>query len=195
MCGSPTVIWNEGFAACSTLTLGCVCRWGALLLAGWTGGGTLGPDDTGVSSSSSSRLTESIMPRRDDVEAAAAAAATLRGLRDAVGSFCGGAGGASGADGGVAAPKGPRGSSTASRRVAWPPYCFRRGPRPPAGERGAADTLGTELSVALGVDSGLYQSTSIRLLRARCAYRSRLHALSWVRLPDSMLRVHLSRVR
>jgi hypothetical protein len=138
------VIWKEGLAACSTLTLGCVCRCGPLLAGGWTGGGTLGPESIGASPSSSSRLTESIIPRIDEVEAVGVG----RGLRDEAGSFCGGAGGASGAEGGVGAPKGPKGSSTASRCVFAGAYCFLRGPRP-AGERGAAEALGTELSVAL----------------------------------------------
>jgi len=106
-------MWNEGLAACSILTLGCVCRGGALFAGGCTGGGILGLGAT-VSSSSSSRFTESIMPRRDEVEVAVVG----RELLDAGGSFCGGAGGASGADGGDGAPRGPRGSSTTSRRGA-----------------------------------------------------------------------------
>ena len=63
------------------------------------------------------------------------------------GSFCGGAGGASGPGGAFAngPPSGPRGSSAASSFVACPPYCFLRGPRP-AGERGAAETLGAEIA-------------------------------------------------
>ena len=40
-----------------------------------------------------------------------------RELREATGSFCGGAGGASCLNGGVSTPKGPKGSSTASSRV------------------------------------------------------------------------------
>lgn len=164
LCGSPTDMWKLGFAACSTLTLGCVWRWGALLVAGWTGGGTLGPDDTSASSSSSSRFTESIMPRMDDVEADGVG----RGLRDAVGSFCGGAGGASGPEGGVGAPKGPKGSSTASRRVACPPYCLLRGPRA-AGERGAAETFGTVLALALDEvrDSSIMLEVCLRMY-VRC---------------------------
>lgn len=43
LCGSPTVIWKLGFAACSTLTLGCVELRIGLGCAGWTGGGCLGP--------------------------------------------------------------------------------------------------------------------------------------------------------
>lgn len=87
------------------------------------------------------------MPRIDDAEAAGVG----RGLRcDVACSFCGGAGGASGAEGGVAAPRGPSGSSVASRVVFAGAYCRLRGPRP-AGERGAAETFGTELAVALGV--------------------------------------------
>lgn len=88
------------------------------------------------------------MPRREeDVEAAGVG----RGLREGAGSFWGGAGGASGAEGGVAAPSGPRGSSTASRRVDCPPYCRLRGPRA-AGERGAAEALGTVLADTLEED-------------------------------------------
>jgi hypothetical protein len=122
------------------------------------------------------------MPRRDDVEVVVVG----RGLREGAGSFCGGAGGASGPDGGVAAPKGPRGSSTASKRVDCVPYCRLRGPRA-AGDRGAADALGTELAVALEEDwesetvnlgalckSGLEGSTSfLRLLRSCLGRRLR----------------------
>lgn len=75
-----------------------------------------------------------------------------RGLLPA-GSFCGGAGGASGPEGGVGAPRGPRGSSTASSLVGWTPYCLLRGPRP-AGERGAAETLGTVLADGFGEERG-----------------------------------------
>jgi hypothetical protein len=105
-----------------------------------------GPVGAKLSSSSSSKFTESIMPRTDEVEVAGVG----RALRCAATcSFCGGAGGASGAEGGVAAPKGPSGSSTASRVVFAGAYWRLRGPRP-AGERGAAETFGTELAVALG---------------------------------------------
>ena len=117
LCGSPTVIWNVGLAACSTLTLGCVCLCGALLLGGCTGGGILGPD-VRMSSSSSSRFTESIILRIEDVEAAVVG----REIRAEASSFCGGAGGSSGCDGGVGAPNGPKGSSTASSRVGCVPY-------------------------------------------------------------------------
>src|SRR5690242_3717524 len=156
-----------GLAACSTLTLGCACRWGAACAGACTGGGTRGPCDCRRSSSSSSlRSTESIMPRRDDdVDVPVAG----RLFRAAVLSFCGGEGGpAAGAAGGVAAPSGPSGSSTASSFVDWVPYCRRRGPRP-AGERGAADTLGAELAAAsLGVGEGVLDS-SLSCLGASCA--------------------------
>jgi hypothetical protein len=82
------------------------------------------------------------------VEASGAA----RELREAADSFWGGAGGAlSAAAGGVEAPSGPSGSSTASSLVDWVPYCRRRGPRL-AGERGAAEALGAELSSAVFED-------------------------------------------
>jgi hypothetical protein len=70
LCGSPTLMLKLGLAACSTLTLGWVCRWGTSFAVGWTGGGTLGPRDTGTVSSSSSRFTESIIVLMDEVEAA-----------------------------------------------------------------------------------------------------------------------------
>jgi hypothetical protein len=116
--------------------------------AGWTGGGILGLGAT-VSSSSSSRFTESIIPRMDDVEAAVVG----RELLAAGGSFCGGAGGASGADGGDGAPRGPRGSSTTSRRVGWAPCCRLRGPRL-AVERGAAEALGADVVFGLAEELG-----------------------------------------
>lgn len=72
--------------------------------------------------------------------------------RAADSSFWGGAGGASGADGAVSTPRGPRGSSTASRRVGCAPYCRLRGPPRPAGDRGAAETLGTVLADGLDVE-------------------------------------------
>jgi hypothetical protein len=134
-----------GFAACSTLTLGCVWRGGAEFVGACTGGGTRGPWARGCSASSSSRFTESMRPRSDEAEPSGA----RREVRDAADSFWGGAGGAvSSAVGGVEAPRGPRGSSTASSLVDWVPYCRLRGPRP-AGERGAAAAEGAE--PALGV--------------------------------------------
>src|SRR3954464_11484230 len=39
LCGSPTVISKEGFAACSILMLGCVCRGKGPPAGGCTGGG------------------------------------------------------------------------------------------------------------------------------------------------------------
>lgn len=55
MCGSPTVIWKFGFAACSRLTLGCMELRTGLGWAACTGGGCLGPVDWLKPSSSSMR--------------------------------------------------------------------------------------------------------------------------------------------
>lgn len=116
---------NEGLAACSMLTLGCVCLRGASWLAGSTGGGTRGLPSLATSSSSS--FTDSIIPRTDDPPDVTDVGRALR----AANSFCGGAGGSS-IEGTEAklSPNGPRGpseSSSVSRVVDWVPK--RRGVR------------------------------------------------------------------
>lgn len=148
MCGSPTVMLNVGFAACSTLTLGCVCLRGPSLLGGCTGGGIRGPD---VGRSSSSRFTESIMLRREDCEVAVVG----RGDRTEGCSFCGGAGGSSACEeAAMPSPKGPSGpreSSTAWRRVGCAPYRFTGlGARPV--DREAELVPGGGSSCVCGVD-------------------------------------------
>jgi hypothetical protein len=155
---------KDGFAACSMLMLGCVWRCGAALVGACTGGGTRGPCEGGCSASSSSRFTESMRPRSDGADASGA----RRELRDAGGSFCGGAGGAASdpVGGGVGAPSGPRGSSTASSLVDWVPYWRRRGPRA-AGERGAAAAVGVDAAFAAVEDEAA--SLALVLWEPSCA--------------------------
>lgn len=102
-----------GLAACSTLTLGCICRGGAPAGCGCTGGGPLGLPTGRVVSSYSG-------PARSG-----AAVDGGRGAR-ALTSFLGGVGAWSAdmdeAAGVTSAPSGPRGSrepSTASSFVGW----------------------------------------------------------------------------
>lgn len=128
-----------GLAACSTLTLGCVCLGGPLLFGGCTGGGTRAPAMVGLSSSSS-RFTDSIIPRIDDCDVAVVG----REPRPAASSFCGGAGGSSSCESAgesAEAPRGPRGSSTLSRRVGCGTPMRRLGLGLP-GDLGAVDALG-----------------------------------------------------
>lgn len=58
LCGSPTVMSKEGFAACSMLMLGVVSRRTSAACEGCIGGGILGPSEDGPSSFESA---ESVM--------------------------------------------------------------------------------------------------------------------------------------
>jgi hypothetical protein len=130
LCGSPTLISNVGFAACSMLTLGCVWRFGpSASEGGCTGGGPRNP------APSSSKLPDSTKPVPPNAGGKVVGGG---GLRPAMVSFWGGAGASSVgvalvSDG--ASPSGPRGStvsSTASRRVACALILrVPRGPRRP----------------------------------------------------------------
>ena len=71
-------MWKDGFAACSTLTLGCFDL-ETSRLGNCTGGGVRAPEIlVSRSSSSSKRLTDSIMPRRDELCDPVIGAAALR---------------------------------------------------------------------------------------------------------------------
>ena len=115
------MIWKEGLAACSRLTLGWNCR-GTFCGCGWTGGG---PRDL------TERFVLSVSPN--------SACAWLDGGLFAVTSFFGGVGACSDSGGalemgGSGAPNGPRGSLASSRlsnRVGWAPT-LRIALRPPA---------------------------------------------------------------
>jgi len=99
-----------GFEACSTVTLDGVALCDVSRVDGCTGGGTLGRPPFSSTSSSSCRLTESIIPRneeRPDVRD------TGRAEREACCSFCGGAGGSSTCGAAPNGPRGPRPSSNA----------------------------------------------------------------------------------
>ena len=135
------MISKLGFAACSILTLGCVCRleFSNAVGGGWTGGGWRARDP--VRSASSPKSTESIMLLLIELLPCFA----LRNGNDC--SFDGGAGG--GSDWlGALSPSGPSGSnesSTASSLVVC--ASTRRGVRGvrdplPDGERGPEDVDG-----------------------------------------------------
>lgn len=153
-----------GLAACSILTLGCVCL---LCPSGPPGEGcpcTYLPAEV-ADRSVSPRSTESIILRLvGDCEGC------WRAFR--TGSDCsleGGTGGCSGSGVGTSSPNGPRGpreSSTASRRVAWAPT--RRGVRGPlaVGDLGAADADELRFDDGLGLfSSPRYQSTRVHRYR------------------------------
>lgn len=120
LCGSPTTMWNVGFAACST---GCD-GWAGLCrppnCGGSTGGGMRGPPFSELPSSSKSA------PRLDAADAAVEGRepAAFRVLE--ANSFTGGVGATGSSTGSM--PSGPSGPMESSRvssvvdcvRVAWP---------------------------------------------------------------------------
>lgn len=122
LCGSPTVMSNEGFAACSILMLGCICRGGTPPTGDCTGGGPfcLTGRPLSLVRSGESRL---LLPKE-----AWEADEDGRTVRFCASSFRGGVGACSEAGSaaakGASPPRGPRGSlepSTTSRRVGWAP--------------------------------------------------------------------------
>lgn len=142
---------KDGFAACSRLMLGCVCRvWPAG--GGWTGGGPLWLLMGSVASSGSVKIGCPAEP----------------GLR-ALSSFLGGVGACSAGSGseGVSAfaPRGPRGSkasSPTSRRVAWTTLRAGAflGTGFPAGLEGLAEGCGS-ISQSARLRHGRHQDPSV----------------------------------
>ena len=120
LCGSPTVIWNIGFAASTTLTLGCTCLDGVSLIGGCTGGGTLGLEILSPFSSSTSSSPLKVRTEACDVDAGGLdvriGICCSVGLSTNVSSDCVAATKLS-----PSGPRGPRESSTASNRVTCPP--------------------------------------------------------------------------
>jgi hypothetical protein len=144
------VISNVGFAACSTLTLGCVSLRIGAPGEGCTGGGILGPPaDCSVSSLRSA--ASSILLLSELCEEPIG----CRRLWVTICSFCGGAGGSS-ATAAALSPRGPRGpresSSASSRTGVWP---ARRGVR---GCRAVGDLTADEAD-AVSSDAGAFGFT------------------------------------
>lgn len=164
LCGSPTVISKDGFAACSTLTLGWVSLLTGAPCESCTGGGIRAPGSCVTSSIRSSDSTVFLV-----TSAGWFPNFEPGGWRRTTCSFCGGSGGRSFVAAGAlspSGPKGPRESSTAWRRTGWWPA--RRGVR---GCRTPGDLMGWDEDASRGL--------SLAIESALLAHVSRYQERAW----------------